>query len=96
MTIDPRQRLEEGISHLLEERKIISGIAVSYGDLAQGEAFSRGNLREVRLQPAMLREIIRYGLPSGVQNSIIAFANVIVQSNINVFGPDTVAGCGTI
>ena len=52
-------------------------------------------LREVRLQPAMLREIIRYGLPSGVQNSIIAFANVIVQSNINVFGPDTVAGCGT-
>ena len=52
-------------------------------------------LREVRLQPTMLREIIRYGLPSGVQNSIIAFANVIVQSNINVFGPDTVAGCGT-
>ena len=50
MTIDPRQRLEEGISHLVDERKIISGIAVSYGDLAQGEAFSRGNLREVRLQ----------------------------------------------
>ena len=43
----------------------------------------------------MLREIIRYGLPSGVQNSIIAFANVIVQSNINVFRSDTVAGCGT-
>ncbi len=30
-----------------------------------------------------------------MQNSIIAFANVIVQSNINVFRPDTVAGCGT-
>ena len=50
MTIDPRQRLEEGISHLVEERKIISGIAVSYGDLAQGDAFCHGNLREVRLE----------------------------------------------
>ena len=43
----------------------------------------------------MLREVIRYGLPSGIQNSIIAFANVIVQTNINSFGQDTVAGCGT-
>lgn len=50
MTTNPRQRLEEGISHLVEERKIISGIAVSYGDLAQGDAFCHGNLREVRLE----------------------------------------------
>jgi len=47
---DPRQRLEEGVRHLVDERKIISGIAVSYGDRTRGEAFSRGNLREVRLQ----------------------------------------------
>ena len=50
MTTDPKRRLEEGISHLVDERRIISGIAVSYGDLARGEAFSRGSLREVRLQ----------------------------------------------
>lgn len=52
-------------------------------------------LRKLRMDLPMLREIIRYGLPSGVQNSIIAFANVIVQTNINSFGQDTVAGCGT-
>ena len=50
MTKDPRQRLEEGVSHLVDERRIISGIAVSYGDCTRGEAFCRGNLREVRLQ----------------------------------------------
>ncbi|MDD4311980.1 MAG: serine hydrolase, partial [Eubacteriales bacterium] len=50
MTIDPRQRLEEGISHLVDERRIISGIAVSYGDRTRGETFCRGNLREVRLE----------------------------------------------
>ena len=49
MPTDPRQQLEAGVSHLVDERKIISGIAVSYGDLKRFEAFSRGNLREVRL-----------------------------------------------
>ena len=50
MTVDPRQQLEDGVFHLVDERKIISGIAVSYGDRTRGEAFSRGNLREVRLE----------------------------------------------
>ena len=35
------------------------------------------------------------GHPSGVQNSIIAIANVVVQSNINTFGSDAMAGCGS-
>ena len=42
----------------------------------------------------MLRPIISIGLPSGVQNSIIAFANVIVQSYINAFGEMAMAGYG--
>ena len=33
-------------------------------------------------------------LPSGLQNSIISFANVIVQSSINRFGAAAMAGCG--
>lgn len=41
-----------------------------------------------------LREIIRYGLPSAVQNSVIALANVFVQTNINAFGPAATTGCG--
>ena len=51
-------------------------------------------LKEVRLDPHLFREILKTGLPAGVQNSVISFANVIVQSNINVFGTDAVAGCG--
>ena len=42
-----------------------------------------------------LVEIIRYGLPSGVQNSVIALANVVVQTNINSFGAAAIAGCGS-
>ena len=43
----------------------------------------------------MLLETGKYGLPSGVQNSVIAFANVIVQSQINSFGKLAMAAYGT-
>jgi Na+-driven multidrug efflux pump len=43
----------------------------------------------------MLGEVIRYGLPTGVQNSVIGLANVIVQTNINSFGADAMAGYGS-
>lgn len=51
-------------------------------------------LSKIRFHGRHLKMIITYGLPSGMQNSIIAFANVIVQSNINSFGKMAVAGCG--
>lgn len=52
-------------------------------------------LAKIRFHKATLIEIIRYGLPSGVQNSVIAFANVIVQSQINSFGKLAMAAYGT-
>lgn len=51
-------------------------------------------ISKIRLHADMLKQILKLGLPSGVQNSIIAFANVIVQSNINAFDKNAVAGCG--
>ncbi len=51
-------------------------------------------IRSIRFHKAILSEILRYGLPSGVQNSVIAFANVIVQSQINSFGKLAMAGYG--
>ena len=54
----------------------------------------RVSLRRIRFDMPMMRQIIANGLPAGVQNSIISFANVVVQSNINQFGKMAVAGCG--
>lgn len=55
----------------------------------------RLNVRSIRFDLPMLKEVIQNGLPTGLQNSIIAFANVVVQSNINAFGKMAVAGCGS-
>ncbi len=60
----------------------------------KGNVFSV-ELRRIRFHKDMLIEIIRYGLPSGVQNSVIAFANVIVQTQINSFGKFAMAAYGT-
>lgn len=54
----------------------------------------RVELRCIRFNWDMLKRVVRFGLPSGVQNSIIAIANVVVQSNINHFGDAAMAGVG--
>jgi len=51
-------------------------------------------LRRIRFHMDILREILRFGLPSGVQHSVIGLANVIVQSQINTFGAFATAGYG--
>jgi putative MATE family efflux protein len=60
----------------------------------KGNVFSV-DLKKLRIHGDMFKEIIQYGLPSGVQNSVIAFANVIVQTQINVFGKFATAAYGT-
>ena len=68
--------------------------------LCMAYLFKKGNIfsvevKKLRFHGDMLKEIIKYGLPSGVQNSVIAFANVIVQTQINGFGKFATAAYGT-
>lgn len=68
--------------------------------LCMAYLLQKGNIftvkwQKIRFHHDMLSEIVRYGLPSGVQNSVIAFANVIVQSQINSFGRLAMAAYGT-
>lgn len=62
--------------------------------LLRSKEVYRLNLREIRFDFQSLVNIIRFGLPSGIQNSVISLANVVVQSNINSFGAAAMAGCG--
>ena len=62
--------------------------------LRKGHIFTV-ELKKICFHRDMLKEIVRYGLPSGVQNSVISLANVIVQSQINSFGKLAMAAYGT-
>lgn len=50
--------------------------------------------RLIRFHKGIFGEILRIGLPAGVQNSVIGLANVVVQSQINSFGMLAMAAYG--
>ncbi len=52
-------------------------------------------IKKIKIDGEMLEILMKMGLPTGIQNSIVAFANVIVQSNINQFGSIAMAGSGS-
>lgn len=49
-------------------------------------------LRDLHIHEKHLIAIVKIGLPAGLQQSVISFSNVIVQSKINVFGAAAMAG----
>lgn len=72
----------------------LSSILVVHRLLTVNEAY-RVTPREIKFDRVMLRKIISVGVPTALQQSIVSFSNVIVQSYINGFGAAAVAGYST-
>lgn len=51
-------------------------------------------IRQIKVHRDMAIRIIKIGLPTGIQNMVISFSNVLVQASVNSFGSDAVAGFG--
>ncbi|CAG7589878.1 MATE family efflux transporter [Peptoniphilus senegalensis] len=51
-------------------------------------------LKKIKLHGDMALRIIKVGIPTAVQGTVISFSNVIMQSSVNVFGSMTMAGFG--
>ena len=51
-------------------------------------------IRECRIDRRSLLDMIRVGLPAGIQGSLFSISNVLIQSSINAFGSVAVAGNG--
>lgn len=49
-------------------------------------------LRQLRIWPIRLKQIMQTGLPAGMQGILFALANVVIQSSVNSFGEIAVAG----
>ena len=52
-------------------------------------------LRELRVERRCLENMVRIGLPAGLQSSIFSVSNVIIQSSVNSFGSTVMAGNAT-
>lgn len=51
----------------------------------------RLRLKKVRLHVDMLGQIVRIGLPAGLQSVMYSVSNIIIQASINGFGTDVIA-----
>lgn len=67
---------------------------LSLGYLMRVNAPYRVVWRELRIDGRMAGNIIRIGLPTGIQNMVISLSNAVVQSSVNAFGSDAMAGFG--
>lgn len=59
--------------------------------LLQREDWIRLDLKKLRIDRATFAEIIRIGLPAGIQNAVFSLANVVIQGAINSLGTMVIA-----
>ena len=65
-------------------------LAVSY--LLRVKSDYRIRVKSLCLDGDMARRIVRVGLPTGIQNMVISFSNVLVQTSVNHYGAMAMAG----
>ncbi len=69
-------------------------VAFAFHRLLRINAIYRVSIKNIHINWPILSQMLKIGLPAGMQNSIIAFANIFVQSNINTFDAAAMAGNG--
>lgn len=55
---------------------------------------TRLDFKKIKFYRSIMGEVIRQGLPTGIQNSVISIGNMVVQTNINSFGSFAMSGHG--
>lgn len=56
--------------------------------------YTRLDFKKIHFYKDMMIEVIKQGLPTGIQNAVISIGNLTVQTNINSFGSYAMAGVG--
>lgn len=74
--------------------QIISGSLVTISLLKNKNSFALLKFKNIRLYKAETSNMIKIGIPAGLQSALFSLSNVILQSSINSFGADCVTGAG--
>ena len=60
--------------------------------MCRGHGCCRLHLKYLRIDGKILKEMLRIGIPAGLQSSCFAVSNMLIQSSINSFGTFAIAG----
>ena len=69
----------------------VSAVAVVIVLMKRTDA-ARLSLKKMRFYKVQLKKMLRIGLPAGIQSSLFAVSNVLIQSSINSFGDVLMSG----
>lgn len=59
--------------------------------LLRSDSSIRLQIKKVRVYGGKMREIVKIGLPAGIQGSVFSISNVVIQSSVNSFGSTVMA-----
>ena len=80
-----------GVAIATVASNIVSASIIVFLLLREKEPF-RLEWKKITVERNEFRHMLRIGVPAGVQGMVFSFANIFVQSSINGFGSDAVAG----
>lgn len=73
--------------------QVISALLITLS-LLKEEWYLKLYPRQIRLEKNSFFEIMKVGLPAGIQSALFSVSNVLIQSSVNSFGSSVMAGNG--
>lgn len=56
----------------------------------------RLQISQLKISGPQLRELMRIGIPAGIQGTMFSISNVVIQSTVNSFGSTIIAACSAV
>lgn len=75
--------------------QVVSAVLIMVRLMLTRESY-RVEIRRIRFDRGILRNVIRIGLPAGLQSVLYSVSNLVVQASINSFGTDAIASWAAI
>lgn len=75
--------------------QVVSAVLIMLRLMLTHEAY-RVELKKVRFHMDLLKNVVRIGLPAGLQSVLYSISNLLIQASINSFGTDAIASWAAI
>ena len=75
--------------------QVVSAVLIMVRLMGTRESY-RVELKKIKFDRHMLRDVIRIGLPAGLQSVMYSVSNLVIQAGINSFGTDAIAAWAAI
>ncbi len=72
-----------------------TSVVLSFRKMMRMEESYRFSFKKMRMNTSILGQIVRLGLPAGVQSSVTSLSNMYLQYYINTFSSAAIAGIGS-